>query len=689
MLAALSFLIACGSFASALHAASLAKSAETEAQRLWSLRPLSTPPVPAVREVHWLKNPIDAFILARLEKANLRPSPEASRPMLLRRLSFDLRGLPPSREEIDQFVKDPRPDAYERRVEQLLASPAYGERWARHWLDVARYTESNGFEYDKLRDNAWHYRDYVIDSFNANKPYDQFVREQLAGDVLDPVTPESMIATSLLVCGPWDEPGSNQANKTQRMITREEEMEDLVSVVGQTFLGLTVNCARCHAHKFDPISHGDYYSFRAVFDGVRHGEHPVIKPDDLAGIRREISRLKAEAAANEKEIARVEKRARSEAGGDPSKVARERIDSLLSDAEKSERVAHELAQKRASEAASSLERKLPVSYIGQRVQPPTAHRLLRGDVTQIAEVVRPGALSALAASAGDLGLEADAPEAERRRRLALWMTHPKNPLPPRVMANRLWHYHFGQGIVATPNDLGEAGSKPSHPELLDWLARRLIDSGGNLKELHRLIVRSATYRQSSTGSEKGREIDADNSLLWRFAPKRLEAEALRDAMLALGGELNLAMGGPSFRAFEFIKFPTQMYLPIDREEPGHARRTIYRMNVNSGKDPMLDSFDCPDPSFKTPKRGVTTTPLQALSIMNGPFSQRMARSMARRLAHMPNATLKAQVRAAYDDCLGRPPTPTESAEALKAASAFGLQIVCWTLLNSTEFVYVR
>lgn len=864
----------------------------------WSLQPIRDTP-----EAGRTSAAIDSFVTAKLAGQGLALSAEADRATLIRRLSFDLTGLPPSPGEIDEFVHDTAPDAYGRLVDRLLASPHYGERWGRHWLDAARYTESHGFEYDKLRPNAWHYRDYVISSFNEDKPYDRFMREQIAGDVLEPTTADSIVATSLLVCGPWDEAGNSQANLTQRTITREDEMEDLLGVVGQTFLGLTINCARCHAHKSDPISHEEYYRLKAVFDGVKHGERslagtaeieahrarrdtlakavadaaaraeaieadgarqavaanpsstslpgptPLLEwdfttasgpapagtlhggaviangrlalaeegayfespplPRDLRektleawvaldrldqgggaaisledatghvfdaivfgerqplrwmagsdGFRRTIdldAAAEAEPAGSLVHVAITYRRDNSIAlyrngrllgqpytpsaplqtfaAGDArillgrrhstggrawltGEIARAAVyDRALSENEvaasfqaglnavshqtilahftPAQRAAHAAARAAEEQAREELDDLGPVpdaqkSYAGTRFQPPPTRRFVRGDVTAPDEVVTPGALSAIATLSPDFGLAPEAPEADRRRAFADWLTDPRHPLPARVMANRVWHHHFGLGLVATPNDFGLVGARPSHPELLDWLAARFIESGWSVKSLHRLIVHSAAYRQSSDFNETAAAIDADNTLLWRYSPRRLEAEAVRDAMLAVSGQLNPQPGGPSFRPFDAIPFPANTYAIADKIGPEYNRRTVYRMNVNSGKDPLLDAFDCPDPSVKTPRRSVTTTPLQALGLMNGSFVQRQARHLAERAAAAaPAHDLPAAVQAAWRLALGRPPTPAEIDQAVAAARERGLSSVGWALLNATEFVYVR
>jgi hypothetical protein len=332
---------------------------------------------------------------------------------------------------------------------------------------------------------------------------------------------------------------------------------------------------------------------------------------------------------------------------------------------------------------------LPVSYVGTRVQPQPTRVLRRGDVKSPGDTVAPAALSVLPTPGTTFDLPPDAPEAQRRLRFAEWLANPKNPLPARVMANRVWHFHFGQGLVATPNDFGASGSRPSHPELLDWLAATFVENGWSVKALHRVLLNSATYRQSAQSQERALAIDADNTLLWRFPARRLEAEAVRDAVLAVSGQLNLAAGGPSFRPFEALQFPANAYVPTDPTGAEFQRRTVYRMNVNSGKDPLLDAFDCPDPSVKTPRRGVTTTPLQALGLMNGSFVQRNAAHLADRARREAGEDPAAAIRHAYRLTLGRPPSATEETRALAAARERSLTNVCWALLNSTEFVYVR
>jgi hypothetical protein len=604
-----------------------AGAAEPEARRAgpdwWSLQPVKRPAVPTIRDPQSaIRNPIDAFVLAELNKHGLRPNPPADRTTLIRRATFDLTGLPPTPAEIDAFVNDPSPDAWEKVVDRLLASPRYGERWGRHWLDIARFGESNGFERDQVRDNAWRYRDYVIRAFNDDRPYPQFVQEQLAGDVPPGAGFDAISATGFLVCGPWDEVAANvPKSQTVRLRAREEELEDMVGTVGQTFLGLTVNCARCHAHKFDPIPQADYYRLRAAFDGVRFGDRRLTSWPPW-----------------------------------------------------------------------------PAAWAAVSTTPGPTHVLIRGDVDKPAEQVGAAGLSAIRTPSSDLGLALDAPEGQRRLKLAEWIGDPLNPLPPRVLVNRVWHWHFGQGIVRTPSDFGFNGDRPSHPDLLEWLAAEFVTpaSGGrqsavwgSVKRLHRLIMTSATYQQASAFNPDAAAKDADNRLLWRFAPRRIEGEAVRDALLFVSGQLNDDMGGPGFRPFTIRIFNSHFYTLTDPLTREFNRRTVYRIAVHSAKSPLLDAFDCPDPSTKTPRRSATTTPLQALALMNNAFVLRQAGYFAERVQREAGAKPEDQVTAAYRLALGRMPTKDETGRALALVREHGVESLCWVLLNASEFLYVR
>jgi hypothetical protein len=625
----------------------------------WSLQPVKRPAIPVVRDAQWCRNPIDHFVLAALEKNRLRPAPTADAATLLRRMTFDLTGLPPTRAELSAESQ--------AAIERLLASPHYGERWGRHWLDVARYGESHGFERDQIRDHAWHYRDYVIRSFNADKPYPQFVKEQIAGDVLPGTGTDGAIATGFLVCGPWDEVGNTvSTSPAVKSRAREEELEDMLGTVGQTFLGMTVQCARCHNHKFDPIPQRDYYRLKAAFDGVRFGNRSLLSAEQ----QRE--RAQTFAALNAV-VPDIEKRLNERAGGE--RVPRDRGEIT---AEESRRLGVLRAVDQSAQTWSAISTKPEPTFV-----------FLRGDFEKKGEQVGAAALSAIGTPAPELGLSLDAPEGERRLRLAEWIADVHNPLTARVMVNRIWHWHFGQGLVRTPSDFGFNGERPSHPELLDWLAAEFIASGGSVKHMHRLILGSATYQQSATFNADAAAKDADNRLLWRFAPRRLEGEAVRDAMLSVSGQLNDDMGGPGFRPFTVTIFNSHFYTLTDPTTREFNRRTVYRIHVQSAKSPLLEAFDCPDPGTKTPRRASTTTPMQALALMNNAFVMWQAKFLGERLQREAGADVTQQVQLAYQLALGRSPAPDEAARAAALVRDHGAESLAWTLFNASEFFYLR
>ncbi|HJT33081.1 MAG TPA: PSD1 and planctomycete cytochrome C domain-containing protein [Pirellulales bacterium] len=580
----------------------------------WSLRPIAETSPPGSHPEATV-NTIDAFIVARLEAAGLQPSPPAGRRVLIRRLSFDLIGLPPSPDEVEAFLNDASPSAYEQLVERLLASPHYGERWARHWLDVVRFAESQGFERDRLRTNAWPYRDWVVAALNDDMPYDEFLLRQIAGDVLWPDDPTALVATGFLVAGPWDEVGQTQQSEAMKAVVRQDELEDLVAVTTQTCLGLTVHCARCHDHKFDPVSQVDYYRVAAALGGVRHGERKTPTGTGLL------------------------------AGG--------------------------------------------AAYAVTPQQPETTYLLRRGDTRQRGDVISPGGVKAVAAARAEFGLPPDAPEAERRVKLARWITAPENPLTARVIVNRLWQYHFGVGLVDTPNDFGFNGGRPSHPELLDWLAAELVRNRWSLKQLHRAIVLSAAYRQAATFDTQAARVDAANRLLWRKTPLRLEAEELRDAVLAVAGQLNRTVGGPGYQDFRTFTNNSQFYEVFDAEGFAFQRRSLYRTCIRSGTSPLLDVLDCPDPSATAPTRAVTTTPLQALALLNDSFMLRMADRFAERLRDEAGGDVAAQVDRAYRLAFARPVSADEQAIAQAFVSQHGLAAFCRVIFNANEFLYVE
>jgi hypothetical protein len=613
----------------------------------WSFRPVASL-LPSRKASEFVYNAIDAFILDRLAENQLRPSPPAEKRHLLRRVTFDLTGLPPTAEEIDAFAGDSRPDAYERAVDRLLAAPQYGERWARHWLDVVRFAQSNGYERDSEKLLAWRYRDYVIRALNQDKPYDQFLIEQLAGDELEPVTDDSLSATGYYRLGVWDdEPDDGKQAKA-------DEFDDIVSTTASAMLGLTLGCARCHDHKFDPLGQEDYYSFTAFFQNIHlYGKVADVvgggQPVDKEGIFRQLP-----------------------SGGGETLCVREREGS-----------------------------------------PPQSFVFIRGNAHTPGKEVQPRFIEVLAPSAESLRpkLAESASPTTRGRRLALaqWIASKDNPLTARVAVNRLWQHHFGRGIVATPSDFGRTGMKPTHPDLLDYLASELIDGGWELKRMQRRIVSSGTYRQASgisdfrfqisdlkTGSAQS--IDPDNTLLWRQNLRRLEAEAIRDAVLAASGELNLQMGGRGV----FPTLPPEVLAKQSRPGNGwdkspaaeQARRSVYIFVKRTLGVPLLESFDAASPDTPIAQRSITTVAPQALILLNSDFLQQQAAAMAKRVEVAAGGDAGAQITAAYQFALGRVPMERETGVALAFLQRWNgkdgqaLDELCKLVLNLNEFVYV-
>jgi hypothetical protein len=631
----------------------------------WSLQPLRAVAAPPVDDSEQPINAIDQFILHRLKKEGLAPSPMADRRTLIRRLSFDLIGLPPTPREVEAFVSDSAAGAYERLVDRLLDSPHYGERWARHWLDIVRYGESQGFERNKFRPNAWKYRDFVVEAFNSDMPYDQFVRWQIAGDVLEPDDPLAVIASGFLVMGPWDMTAYKNGTPPMRAFAREEELEGLVATVGQTFLGLTVHCARCHNHKFDPILIKEFYQFSAALGGTYQDEEREV----LTEKGRPIAQKRIADLRHEIESLTIQEKSADDEAKPALGAKRFRLESVI----------------RLLEGG-------PV-HTTRPKQPGPWHIFSRGDYRQPRDVVGPGGIAAVAGVSADWRLAQDAPEAERRKALAGWIADPNNPLTPRVIVNRLWAHHFGAGLVATPSDFGFQGGLPSHPELLDWLAGQLVrpDEGKawSLKRIQRLIVTSAAYRQSSRSVAKAAAVDADNRLLWRQAPRRLEAEAFRDAVLAVSGEIDLRMGGPGYKDYKVSSAGNnETYTVLDAVGGEFNRRSLYRTCLRTGTSPLLDLLDCPDPSVATPRRTVTSTPLQALALLNNKFMEHHAERFAERLKGEAPAGIAAQVRRAYGLSFARQPTAPELAFGERFAAQHGLTQFCLVLMNTSEFSYI-
>ncbi len=899
----------------------------------WSLKPLPRAvetSVPRSSPAGASASPIDAFIRAKLDAHGLAPSPEADRVTLIRRLTFDLHGLPPPPEEIAAFETDRAADAYTRLVERLLASPRYGERWARHWLDVVHYGESNGFGMDRPRFEAWPYRDYVIAAFNADKPYARFVQEQLAADALFPNEPALIPALGFAAAGPFNQSALvEQVDGTDcKRLALNLDRDDMVTSTASTFLSLTVHCARCHEHKFDPISQRDYYRLQAVFAGVGRAVRNYDADPRLRVMRTTLSKLIAEleknpaahppAAAERVELGRAqiewEKSLAAQAvnwiplevekvssvtnttlftrlddgswlasgtAADKdtytirvrtklSKLTALRLEvlpderlpmrgpgrqdngnlhlseirlslasvsgssasapALLPVAEKLTPLALQNPTADFNQAGWGIERAIdgkketawgihpqigkPHQAVFELKQPPALtngaalvieldqlhgqhhligrfrvsatdralpvrtptlplellaklarpesertdaerkqlfdqHRLVflkrqlaelppeqkvwsiagdfapvrnykpfkeplpiavlrRGDLKQPLATVGPGALAAVGTLSPEFALTNPNDEAARRAALARWITSPDNMLTWRSIVNRVWHWHFGRGLVATPNDFGRMGALPTHPELLDWLAVQFRDGGGSFKQLHRLIVSSATYRQSSVAADVRRRtgdatdlrlltsaatIDSDNRLLWRMDRPRLDAESVRDALLAASGRLDLTMGGPSAMQFQFADpnkevSPRVDYAAFDPDSPASFRRSVYRFLFRNLNDPLLDAFDAVDPSLSTPSRHATTTPLQALSLWNNRFVLRQCEHLAARLEREAG-TVEARIDRAFRLLCARAPTPAETALLTGHARQHGLASACRVLVNSNEFLFVN
>jgi Protein of unknown function (DUF1553)/Protein of unknown function (DUF1549) len=648
----------------------------------WSLRPVERPQVPEMpaKNERRVGNPIDAFVAARLAQSGLSMSPEAGRLTLVRRASFDLIGLPPTPAEVDAFLADASPDAYERLIDRLLASPRYGERWGRHWLDVVRFAETDGYERNLPRPNAWPYRDYVIRAFNDDIPYPQFILHQLAGDQLG-----EDAATGFLVGGAHDVV-IGQNIETQRE-QRALELDDMVSTNASAFLGLSVGCARCHDHKADPITQSDYYAMQAIFAGVRHGERAQLTPGHRQGPGEEM-RLRRELAAINRRLAEIDLEPGSPASDAPAADVSKRPSGLTSDGNAAADLAVEtksLETRREQLLALLPSNDATKIYAGMFVQPPPTHRLHRGDPMQPRETVAPGGV---AAAGRPLALAPNAPEHERRLALARWIGEEANPLTARVMVNRLWHYHFGRGLVATTSNFGFEGQEPSHPELLDWLAAEFIERGWRTKAMHRLIMLSATYRQSGAPNSQAQAIDADGRLLWRYTPRRLEAEPIRDAILAISGLLDLRAGGPGYDPFEPNNNFLHAYVPKQSFGPAEWRRMVYQLNPRVHQDSTFGEFDCPDASQATPQRNVSTTPRQALNLLNSPFMVEPVRAFAERVKREAGQDPAAQTRWAFRVALARLPDEEELTQLVRLVQAHGLEALCRTLYNTNEFIYV-
>jgi Protein of unknown function (DUF1553)/Protein of unknown function (DUF1549) len=691
----------------------------------WSFVPPARPEVPRARKTGWVRNPIDSFVLRRLEENGLEPAPEADKATLIRRLSFDLTGLPPTPEELDAFLADTSPVAYEKVVDRLLSSPHYGERWAQHWLDLARYADTDGFEYDQARPNAWRYRDWVVGALNADLPYDQFVRKQLAGDETDPNDPDAFIATGFNRCYP------DMVDLNDQGLRRQNALNDITETTGLVFLGLTIGCARCHDHKFDPIRQSDFYKLQAFFTPARLRDDYPIAP---AAERREHERLtsawEAEWAEIESDLIRLEAPARGLfAPGIPNvfndevvavyqKPESERTPrevQLLFDAlEKDTRIKPDLIAYAVGPDLALVRKGLQVQLARVKKAAPTplphvsgldeispsappTYLLRRGEYAAQGPEVSPEFPAVLVASEAD-AVPAITPTARstgRRTALADWLVSPANPLTARVVVNRLWQHHFGRGIVATSSDFGTMGAEPSHPALLDWLATELVAQHWSLKAMHRLMVTSASYRQSSRLDAAALKFDPENTLLWRHNRQRLDGESIRDALLADSGQLNLALGGPCV----FPELPAELtklsskgaIWPVSPKSEDRHRRSLYVFIRRNLRYPFFEAFDRPDTNASCPKRPVTTIAPQALSLLNSKLAYDSARALSERVAREAGADRDTEITRVYRLTLNRDPAPQERELArrfLEHDPQHSLTNLCLALFNVNEFVYV-
>lgn len=699
----------------------------------WAFRPVKRPDVPDVKRSDWCRTAVDRFIIARLEAAGLTPAPEADRATLLRRVTFDLTGLPPTTSEIDAFLADNSPGAYDQIVDRLLASPGYGERWGQHWLDLARFAETDGFEFDHERPNAWRYRDWVIDALNRDLPFDEFIRLQLAADELHPDDADRLAATGFLLCGP-DMPDINSQEER-----RNNFLNDLTGTVSSALLGLQVGCAQCHDHKYDPISQYDFYRLRAFFDALDlFKDHPLPgheAPPPSAEVRESLAKLQT----SKMNLAALEDAARQKLRTENPDLQPTKED-LLKALSDEDRARHdELSKDVAALSKSVKPPDVPRGRIVRRLgtASPPSRLLLRGDFRREGPEVAPD-FPRIATRSESLPsvFAGDTPMPGHRALLAAWLTRDDNPLVSRVVVNRIWQHHFGRGLVETASDFGKMGADPSHPELLDWLATELPRSGWSLKSLHRLLVTSAVYRQAgrrlshektgeeanraSTSWSAGKQIDPENRLLWHMPRQRLDGEAIRDAMLVASDRMNPARSGPGVRPplpAELVSTLLKNQWNVTPNENEHSRRSLYLFVRRNLRYPLFEAFDRPDTNASCARRNRSTIAPQALVLLNSELSLAAARDLAGVLL-AANDSIHGQVREAYLRTLGRDPTSAElhmaetflhdQAEKLRDSqrpvaelaipnplpavkdpyAAAALCDFCLALFNVNEFVYV-
>jgi hypothetical protein len=700
----------------------------TESQkRWWAFQPVGKPAVPAVKNKAWARTPIDAFVLAKLEEKGIAPSAPADRVTLIRRASLDLIGLMPTGEEVQAFVSDQSPDAFAKVVDRLLASPRYGERWGRHWLDLARYADSEGFKSDETRPNIWRYRDYVIDSFNADKPYDRFVREQIAGDEIYPEDPAALIATGFNRHFP-DE--SNARNLLQR---RQELLNDITDTVSSTFIGMTFGCARCHDHKFDPILQRDYYRLQAFFANTRIEDHAALVFGEK---KREYDASHAVWEAQTKDVrtqmaqlAQPMLKAMYKENFD--KFPPEIQDAITTDADKRTPIQWQMYQKAKpqieytvdeagkklkgdakkawgdlSEQLAVLNKQYPVppmpiaqAMIDNDAHAPATHVLNVGVYDAFKEEVQPGFLTILDPNDPKITPALGGKSTGRRTVLANWLADPKNPLTTRVIVNRVWHYHFGRGIVGSPSDFGVMGERPANKELLDYLTSTFVENGWSLKKLHRAIMLSNAYQQASGNNAAAAKLDPEDKLVWRYNPHRLEGEVIRDAMLQVSGLLNEKMHGPGV----FPPLPPGILASrggwkenVPAEDAN--RRSVYIFVRRNMRYPMIEVFDMPDTHESCARRDVTTTAPQALELLNNELVLGWARSLAKRVANDSGLTAEETVDRAFRLTFSRAPSAKERGiataflarqEKIAGSREAAVTDLCHMLLNSNEFVYAE
>ena len=691
----------------------------------WSFRPVVRPSVPKVKNNGWVRTPIDAFVLAKLEQVNRQPNSPAERRDLLRRAFLDLIGLPPTIAEQDQFLADESPAAFERLIDDLLSRPSHGERWGRHWLDVVRYAETNGYERDGAKPSVWRFRDYVIDAFNTDKPYDRYIVEQFAGDELPDASTETVIATGFHRLGPFDdEPADFDQD-------RYDQLDDIIRTTSQAFLGITLGCARCHNHKFDPLSNHDYYRLAAVLNPLKRPLNGRTELDLPAGtLAQRAALMERDRRIDEvrKQIGEVRDLIRAEfLSSGKSSLPAEVVAAFVAAPDKRTQLQKELVTRNSPQLEAELLAALPedkrqrIAEFEKQIAalreatpdlprgyfltesnepPPKSFLLLRGQASARGPEVQPAVPVVLAKDGAKFSSQPSTHGTSGRRlAVARWIASADNPLTARVIVNRVWQYHFGEGLVRTPSDFGIIGESPSHPEVLDWLAVWFArDANWSLKKLHRLILSSSTYQMSKADHPLYGEQDPRNVTMWRFPYRRLEVEAIRDSMLAASGQLRRTMGGPGV----YLEIPQEVLAGNSDpnvvwpkfDEAAASRRTVYAFVKRALVVPFLEVLDVCDTTRSTELRNRTTIAPQALTLFNGDFANRQARHLAERLMREAGDDSARQIEIAYRLTLCRPPSPSETAtmqrflaDAAREDRRLALEQLCRVILNLNEFVY--